>query len=43
MSEVAERGDGVFLTPPSYFIEAEELAAYQARIVEGFAPAAASA
>ncbi len=35
--EVAERGDGVFLTPPSYFIPPEEIAAYQARIIEGFA------
>jgi hypothetical protein len=35
---VADRGDGVFLTPPSYFISPEEIAAYQARIVDGFAP-----
>ena len=41
MAEVAERGDGVFLTPPSYFIPPEEIASYQARIVEGFAPAVA--
>jgi alkanesulfonate monooxygenase SsuD/methylene tetrahydromethanopterin reductase-like flavin-dependent oxidoreductase (luciferase family) len=40
--EVAERGDGVFLTPPSYFIPPEEIAAYQARIIEGFAPNAMS-
>jgi len=38
---VAERGDGVFLSPPTYFIAPEELAAYQQRIVEGFAPARA--
>jgi len=38
--EVAERGDGVFLTPPTYFIAAGEIAAYQRRIVEGFAPSA---
>jgi hypothetical protein len=40
VAEVAERGDGVFLTPPSYFIPPEEIAAYQARIMDGFAPAA---
>jgi alkanesulfonate monooxygenase SsuD/methylene tetrahydromethanopterin reductase-like flavin-dependent oxidoreductase (luciferase family) len=34
--EVAERGDGIFLTPPTYFIPPEEIAAYQRRIVEGF-------
>ena len=38
VAEVAERGDGVFLTPPTYFIAPEEIAAYQRRIVEGFAP-----
>jgi probable F420-dependent oxidoreductase len=38
--EVAERGDGVFLTPPSYFIPPEEIASYQRRIVEAFAPGA---
>jgi len=38
---VAERGDGVFLSPPTYFIPAEELAGYQQRIIEGFAPARA--
>jgi probable F420-dependent oxidoreductase len=38
---VAERGDGVFLSPPTYFIAPEELAGYQQRIVEGFAPARA--
>jgi probable F420-dependent oxidoreductase len=36
---VAERGDGVFLTPPTYFIEPERIGAYQARIVDAFAPA----
>ena len=40
VAEVGERGDGVFLTPPSYFIEPEEIAAYQRRIVDGFAPGA---
>jgi probable F420-dependent oxidoreductase len=43
IAEVAERGDGVFLTPPSYFIPPDEIAAYQRRILEGFAPATASA
>jgi probable F420-dependent oxidoreductase len=37
VEEVGERGDGVFLTPPTYFIPPEELAAYQQRIVEEFA------
>jgi probable F420-dependent oxidoreductase len=36
---VAERADGVFLTPPTYFLSPEELVAYQHRIVETFAPA----
>jgi hypothetical protein len=40
VAEVAERGDGIFLTPPSYFIPVEEIAEYQSRIVEAFAPAA---
>lgn len=38
VEEVAGRGDGVFLSPPTYFIAPEELAAYQRRIVEAFAP-----
>ena len=38
VEETAERADGLFLTPPTYFISPEELAAYQQRIVEGFAP-----
>jgi probable F420-dependent oxidoreductase len=37
--EVAERGDGIFLTPPTYFIPPEEIGAYQRRIVDAFAPA----
>ncbi len=41
--EVAERADGLFLTPPTYFIPPEQLAAYQSRIVQSFAPAGASA
>src|SRR5215218_9103982 len=35
---VAERADGVFLSPPTYFIPPEELAAYQQRIISAFAP-----
>ncbi len=42
VAEVAERGDGVFLTPPSYFIEPGSMAAYQRRIIEGFAPTASA-
>jgi probable F420-dependent oxidoreductase len=40
VAEVAERGDGIFLTPPTYFISPAELDEYQRRIVEAFAPAA---
>ena len=40
VEEVAERADGVFLSPPTYFIPPEQLAAYQRRIVESFAPSA---
>jgi probable F420-dependent oxidoreductase len=40
VAEVAERGDGVFLTPPTYFIAPEQLEEYQRRIVESFAPGA---
>jgi alkanesulfonate monooxygenase SsuD/methylene tetrahydromethanopterin reductase-like flavin-dependent oxidoreductase (luciferase family) len=39
VGEVAERADGLFLTPPTYFISPEEIGQYQARIVEAFAPA----
>jgi probable F420-dependent oxidoreductase len=38
VEQVAQRADGVFLTPPTYFIPPEKLAAYQRRIVESFAP-----
>jgi alkanesulfonate monooxygenase SsuD/methylene tetrahydromethanopterin reductase-like flavin-dependent oxidoreductase (luciferase family) len=38
VTEVAQRGDGVFLTPPTYFIPPEEVAAYQRRILAGFSP-----
>jgi alkanesulfonate monooxygenase SsuD/methylene tetrahydromethanopterin reductase-like flavin-dependent oxidoreductase (luciferase family) len=40
--EVAERADGLFLTPPTYFIPPEQLAGYQSRIVEAFGPVAAA-
>lgn len=36
----AERGDGVFLTPATYFIPPEQIAEYQAKIIEAFGPAA---
>ena len=39
--DAGERGDGVFLTPPTYFIAPDELAAYQRRIVDAFAPVGA--
>ncbi len=39
----AERADGLFLTPPTYFIGAEELSEYQRRIIEAFGPAARAA
>ncbi len=35
---VAERADGLFLSPPTYFISPEELAAYQRRLIESFGP-----
>lgn len=37
----AERGDGLFLTPPTYFISPEELGEFQPRIVAAFGPSAA--
>ena len=40
VGEVAQRADGVFLTPPTYFIPPERLAEYQRRIVQAFAPRA---
>jgi probable F420-dependent oxidoreductase len=43
VEDVAERADGLFLSPPTYFIPPEQLLAYQTRIVEAFAPAAAAA
>ncbi len=40
METVAERGDGVWLGPPTYFLAEEQIAAYQQRIVDAFAPSA---
>jgi hypothetical protein len=37
---VAERGDGIWLGPPTYFLPPEQIAGYQQRIVEAFAPGA---
>ena len=34
----AERADGLFLTPPTYFISPEELSEYQNRIIDAFGP-----
>jgi probable F420-dependent oxidoreductase len=39
VTEVAERGDGVFLTPATYFIPPEQIGEYQQRILEAFGPA----
>ncbi len=36
----AERADGLFLTPPTYFISPAELGEFQNRIVDAFGPAA---
>jgi len=38
VAEVAERADGVFLTPATYFIPPEQIAEYQSRIIEAFGP-----
>ena len=40
VSEVAERGDGVWLTPATYFIPPEQIGEYQQRIVDAFGPSA---
>ena len=37
----AERADGLFLTPPTYFISPEELSEFQNRIIDAFGPRAA--
>ena len=39
---VAARGDGLWLTPPTYFLPPEQLAEYQSRIIQEFGPAAPS-
>jgi probable F420-dependent oxidoreductase len=41
VEQTAERADGLFLTPPTYFISPEELSEYQNRIIAAFGPAAA--
>jgi len=38
VAEVAERGDGVWLTPATYFIPPEQIAEYQHAIVDAFGP-----
>ena len=40
---VAERGDGIWCMPPTYFLLPEQIADYQRRIVEEFAPNGAGA
>jgi hypothetical protein len=37
----AERADGLFLTPPTYFISPAELSEFQNRIIDAFGPASA--
>jgi probable F420-dependent oxidoreductase len=39
---VAERADGVWLMPPTYFLAPEQIAEYQRRIVDAFAPGRAA-
>jgi hypothetical protein len=39
VTEVAGRGDGIFLTPATYFIPPEQIGEYQQKIVEAFGPA----
>jgi hypothetical protein len=38
VSVAAERGDGVWLTPATYFIPPEQIREYQTKIVEAFGP-----
>jgi probable F420-dependent oxidoreductase len=40
VEETAERADGLFLTPPTYFISEAELAEFQNRIIDAFGPTA---
>jgi probable F420-dependent oxidoreductase len=39
----AARADGLFLTPPTYFISPEELSEYQNRIIDAFGPTPSAA
>jgi hypothetical protein len=39
VAEVAARGDGVFLTPATYFIPPEQIGEYQAKIIDAFGSA----
>jgi probable F420-dependent oxidoreductase len=39
VTEAAERGDGVWLTPPTYFIPPAQIGEYQANIIDAFGPA----
>ena len=43
VEEVSERADGLLIGPPTYFLPPEQLAEYQRRIIEAFAPASAPA
>jgi probable F420-dependent oxidoreductase len=43
VEDTAERADGLFLTPPTYFISPEELSEYRNRIIDSFGPASARA
>jgi hypothetical protein len=38
VSDAAERGDGVWLTPATYFIPPEQIGEYQRKIIEAFGP-----
>ena len=38
VEEAAKRGDGVWLTPPTYFIPPEQIGEYQTRLIETFGP-----
>ncbi len=42
VAATAERADGLFLTPPTYFISPEELSELQNRIIDAFGPASAA-
>jgi probable F420-dependent oxidoreductase len=43
VAATAERADGLFLTPPTYFISPDELGEYQNRIIDAFGPASGGA